>query len=116
MPTIHDMETGDQDSTRQFDDHHNRIELLDETSNASTNGMPANTWKVTLQPKSTLEGSFSLCRRLPRNTISRSPYIQGIEGNKALHCDLTASSSPSRLGVSSSIVDLVISSKSRPNE
>lgn len=105
MPTIHDMESGDQDSTRQFDAHHNCIELLDDKSNP--NGMPANTWKITLQPKSTLEGYLLFMPTVAKKYSFKMPIdIMGIEGNKALHCDLTASSSPSRLGLSTSIVDL----------
>ena len=105
MPTIHDMESADQDSTKQFDAHHNCIELLDDKSNSS--GMPANTWKVTLQPKSTLEGFLLFMPTVAKKYNFKIPIdIQGIEGNRALHCDLAASSSPSRLGLSTSIVDL----------
>lgn len=107
MPTIHDMESADQDSTKQFDAHHNCIELLDDKSNSSASGMPANTWKVTLQPKSTLEGFLLFMPTVAKKYNFKIPIdIQGIEGNRALHCDLAASSSPSRLGLSTSIVDL----------
>jgi hypothetical protein len=105
MPTIHDMENGDQDSTRQFDAHHNCIELIEDKSNP--NAMPSNTWKITLQPKSTLEGFLLFMPTVVKNYNFKIPIdIQGIEGDKSLHCDLSASSSKSRLGLSTSIVDL----------
>ncbi len=104
MPTIHDMDAGDQDSTKQYDSHHNCIELVEDKNNP--NAPPSNTWKITLQPKSTLEGFLLFCPSIAKKYSFSVPIdIQGIEGNKALHCLLTASSSPSRLGMSTSIVD-----------
>ena len=78
MPTIHDIDSGDKDSTKQYDAHHNCIELVEEKSNQ--NAPPSNTWKVTLQPKSTLEGFLLFCPSIQKKYNFSVPInIQGIE-------------------------------------
>ena len=76
MPTIHDIDSGDKDSTKQYDAHHNCIELVEEKSNQ--NAPPSNTWKVTLQPKSTLEASCCSAPAFKRNTTSVYPLISKV--------------------------------------